>query len=111
MSVWKKASAVFQGGTQQIKSFKGKRVKVISSLSGINIYDSISHIPKTTSLKSGSIGFISNPHPQQMADLLIVFPKSANKIIRDLDSLTRSGDFIVVHINSPTFKQQFEIEC
>lgn len=111
MNIWKKASGIFHGGTQQIKSLRGKRVKVATNMESINIYDAISHIPKTTNLKAGTIGFISHHHPVNMGDLLIAIPKSTNKVVRDLDSLTRSGNFIVVQINSPTFKQQFEIEC
>ncbi len=110
MGIWKKASAVLQGGTQQIKSLSGKKVRVTSNLNTVNVYDAITHIQRSTNLTAGVIGFISNPHPQKMDDLLIVFPKISGQIVSDLKTLTRSADFLVVQINSPTFKQQFEID-
>ena len=110
MNVWKNASGIFHGGTQQIKSFSGRRVKVRTNLSSVRLFDPIGHTQKNINLKFGTIGFISKPHPQFLDELLIAFPNTSNKVFQNLNSLIKNGNFFVVQVNSPTFKQQFDIE-
>lgn len=110
MKIWKKASAVFIGGTENIKSLNGIRVKVTTDIRS-NIYDHIGGTDLTADLTTDTIGFISRPNPNSLDELLIAFPKSKDKTFRNLGSLTQSGDFFVIRINSPTFKANFDIEC
>ena len=107
MSSWKPAFSVFQGGTQQIKELKGKRVRAKVALSSIRIYDPIHHQQTTADLEEGSVGFVTAP---QGADLLVAFPEEPNSSPQVLEALVRSGRFFVVQINGPTFKQRFDVE-
>jgi hypothetical protein len=71
MPIWKNASAVFAGGTEQIKQLKGRRVRCKAQLQ-LNLYDPINNKQEMASIAAGSIGIVSNHHPTQIC-LLIVF--------------------------------------
>ena len=108
MAVWKKASAVFIDGTEQIKKLKGSRVRTRIALE-LSLYDPITNKQTTTKLVAGELGFVSNHHPTRF-DFLLAFPSVSNAGVSNLESLMRSGKFKVVIVNEPTFKVQFEIE-
>ena len=108
MAIWKKASAVFAGGTEQMKKIKGRRVRARVNLE-IALFDPINGKQATTKLNTGDIGIVSNPHPTKF-DFLLAFPNKGTAVVTSLESLMRSGDFRVVVVNEPTFKAQFEIE-
>lgn len=107
MKTWKAASAVFQGGTQQINALKGKRVRATSTLTSARVYDPIYNRQDTTTIQRGAIGFVSNPLG---SDVLIAYPKQEHAQAASLDALMRNCMFFVVVVNGPTFKAQFEIE-
>ena len=107
MSGWKPASAVFLGGTQQIKSLVGARVRTRMHLLSFPLFDPINNAPLTTDLPVGAVGFVANPHP---SGLLIAFPSHPGIPPTSLTELQRGGGFKVVIVNEPTFKQQFEVE-
>ncbi len=107
MKTWKAASAVFQGGTQQINALRGKRVRTKAVLSSARVYDPIYNRQETTDLQRGTVGFVSNP----LADeLLIAFPRQEHTRPNSLEALMRNCMFFVVVINGPTFKAQFDVE-
>lgn len=108
MAIWKSASAVFTGGTEQIKKLKGRRIRAKVNLDLI-LYDPINGKQATTKLSAGDIGLVSNHHPTTF-DFLLAFPSAANTTITTLDALMRTGKFKVVVVNEPTFKVQFEVE-
>jgi len=108
MSIWKNASSVFLGGTEQIKQLKGRRVRARTALQ-LKVYDPIHNSDESMHLAPGTIGLVANPHPTRF-DFLIVFPTKPGPAPTSLDSLTRGGDFKVLMVNEPTFKLQFEIE-
>jgi hypothetical protein len=107
MKIWKAASAFFQGGTQQINSLKGKRVRSTSVLTSARVYDPIYNRPDTATIDRGAIGFVSNPLGNE---LLIAYPKQEHAQIVSLDALMRNCMFFVVVVNGPTFKDKFEVE-
>jgi hypothetical protein len=107
MSTWKPASAVFMGGTQQIKSLVGARVRTRTHLLSCPLFDPIQNTPGTTDIPVGAVGFVANPHGES---LLIAFPSHPGTLPRSLTELQRGGRFKVVVVNEPTFKQQFEVE-
>ena len=107
MSSWKPASAVFLGGTQQIKALVGVRVRTRTSLQSFPLFDPFRKTPGTTNLAAGAVGFVANP---QDANLLIAFPSSAGVVPASLKDLQRTGFFKVVVVNEPTFKHQFDVE-
>jgi len=108
MPIWKNASSVFLGGTEQIKQLKGRRVRPRTALR-VGVYDPIHNSNESIELAAGRVGLIAHPHPT-LFHFLIVFPTKLNSAITTLDNLGRSGDFKVVIVNEPTFKHQFEIE-
>lgn len=108
MAIWKKASAVFMGGTEQVKKLKGKRIRARVNLELI-VYDPINGKHATAALAPGEIGLVSNHHPTTF-DFLLAFPRSTGMPVTNLDALIRTGNFKVVMVNEPTFKAQFEIE-
>ena len=110
MPIWKVASAVFTGGTEQIKQLKGRRVRTKRQLE-LNAYDPIHNRQETVTIRPGSIGILSNHHPSQLSMLLIAFDQRPNAIITTLESMTRGNAFKVIVVNEPTFKMQFEVEC
>lgn len=110
MAIWKQASAVFLGGTEQIKRLTGKKVRTKSALMGIAVFDPLSNKPTTTDIAAGRVGFVANPHPN-LSSLLVAFPKSASDTPTTLDALQKSRNFAVIVVNEPTFKMQFEIEA
>ena len=107
MAVWKKASAVFFGGTQQALDLKGRRVRNIIALQGVPLHDPGAIKPATTNVPINHIGFLANP---LLEELLIAYPKNQQQLVTSLDSLVKSGAFFVVKVNWPTFKARFEIE-
>ena len=108
MAVWKPASKVFGGGTEEIKRLKGRRVRARVDLQ-LPIFDPIHHREASLSLNKGDIGLVSVPHPTRF-DFLLAFPGKQTPVLPALDALVRSGDFHVVMVNEPTFKLQFELE-
>ena len=107
MKTWKAASALFQGGTQQVNSLKGKRVRSTSVLTSARVYDPIYNRPDTATIECGKIGFVSNPLGNE---LLIAYPKQEHTQIVSLDALMRNCMFLVVVVNGSTFKDRFEVE-
>jgi hypothetical protein len=107
MKTWKAASAFFQGGTQQINSLKGKRVRSTSVLSSARVYDPIYNRQDTATIERGTIGFVSNPLG---SELLIAYPKQEYAQNASLDALMRNCMFFVIVVNGPTFKDKFEVE-
>jgi hypothetical protein len=83
MKTWRAASAFFQGGTQQINSLKGKRVRSTSVLTSARVYDPIHNRPDTATIERGAIGFVSNPLGNE---LLIAYPKQEHAQIVSLDT-------------------------
>jgi len=108
MPVWKNASAVFTGGTEQIKKITGTRVRAKADLQ-LSVYDAINNKQDTDTIKKGAIGLVSNHHPT-LFTLLIAFDTRPTATITTLQNLMRGGAFKVFNVNEPTFKQQFEIE-
>ncbi len=108
MPIWKIASAVFTGGTEQIKQFKGKKVRARAQLQ-LNVYDPINNKQESIIIKSGAMGLISNQHPTQFS-LLVAFDLRPTATITTLENIMRGGTFKVVIVNEITFKQQFEVE-
>lgn len=107
MATWKLASAVFAGGTQEIRKLVGTRVRTRTNLHALPLFDPIHHRMQDTDLAIHRQGFVANPHDDC---LLIAFPAEASSTEPSLDALKRSGRFKVVIVNEPTFKQQFEVE-
>jgi len=107
MGTWKPASGVFLGGTQQIKSLVGARVRTRTHLLSFPLFDPIQNAPATTDIPVGTVGFVANP---QGDSLLIAFPSQPGHVPRSLTELQRGGRFKVVIVNEPTFKQQFDVE-
>jgi hypothetical protein len=107
MKTWKAASTVFQGGTQQINTLKGKRVRSNSVLLSARVYDPIYNREETATIPRGAIGFVSNPLGNE---LLIAYPKQEHTQTGSLEALMRNCMFFVVVINGPTFKAQFDVE-
>jgi hypothetical protein len=107
MKTWKPASALFQGGAQQINALKGKRVRATSNLTSARLYDPTHDRQETTTIQRGATGFISNPLG---SDLLIAYPKQEYSQTASLDALMRNCMFFVVVVNGPTFKARFEVE-
>jgi len=107
MPTWKPASTVFQGGTQQIEAMKGKRVRTTRPLLSARLHDPVNSRDQTTDLARGAVGLVANPLKD---DLLIAYPKLASTVVSTLDALMRSGAFLVVVVNGPTFKAAFEVE-
>ena len=66
-------------------------------------------IDKTIAVNAQSLGFVANPDPFDPSSLLIALANTPNSAT-SLKDLTRRGDFTVITVNSPTFKEQFEIE-
>lgn len=108
MPSWQPASAVFLGGTQQIKAMIGARVRNRVHLGSVPLFDPIHHTQATTELLPGTQGFVANPSG---ANLLVAFsPLPGRPRFDSLAQLQRTGSFKVAVINEPTFKQQFEVE-
>jgi hypothetical protein len=107
MPTWKPASAVFLGGTQQIKALIGARVRNRVHLGSVPLFDPIHHKQATTELIAGTVGFVANPNG---ANLLLAFASAPGQIPASLAQLQRTGNFRVVVVNEPTFKLQFEVE-
>ncbi len=108
MAIWKKASAIFTGGTEQIKKLKGRRIRARANLE-LTLYDPINNKQAAVKINIGEIGLVSNHHPTTF-DFLLAFPSTANTTITTLDALMRTGKFKVIAVNEPTFKVQFDIE-
>lgn len=108
MSIWKIASSVFMGGTEQIRQLKGRRVRTRTALR-LPMYDPIHNRDESISLAAGTVGLVTNPHPT-LFQFLIAFPTKAGNELTTLDRLARNGDVKVVIVNEPTFKQQFDVE-
>lgn len=109
MSTWKPASTVFLGGTEQIKTLIGARVRTRTHLGSCALFDPIRNTQGTTDLPIGSVGFVTN---SRGPNLLIAFPVHPGAMPSSLASLQRGGitSFKVVIVNEPTFKLQFEVE-
>ena len=107
MTTWKPASSVFLGGTQQIKSLVGTRVRTRMPLLSCALFDPIHGTQETIDLPRGSMGYVANPHGQW---LLIAFPSPPAVLPSSLAELQRLGSFKVVMVNEPTFKLQFDVE-
>jgi hypothetical protein len=107
MPTWKPVAAVFHGGTQQLTALKGKRVRTKSALLSARVYDPVHHSQTTTSIALGSIGFVANPLED---NILIAFAKQPSAQYASLEALSRGNAFIVIVVNAPTFKAQFDIE-
>ena len=110
MAFWTLASSIFLGGTEQIKKHNAKKVRTKTNLISSNIYDPISNKQKTMDIAAGTIGFITNPHPQLHGYILIAFSLSKTTTPNSLDMLLRTNAFVVIFVNESTFKLQFEIE-
>jgi hypothetical protein len=110
MAIWKPASVVFLGGTEQIRGLLGRRVRSRVTLQDVNVYDPSVARPQTFDVRAGAIGFVAHPHPARF-DFLLAFPLDQSRLPSGLGALNRPGAFKVVEINEPTFKFQFEIEC
>ena len=108
MAIWKKASSVFAGGTEQVKKLKGRRIRALVNLE-LAIYDPINGKQAITAISQGETGLVSNHHPTTF-DFLLAFPSNTSTLVTSLDALMRTGKFKVVVVNEPTFKAQFEIE-
>ncbi len=109
MPIWKNASVVFLGGTEQVKQLYGRRVRARVPLQ-LSLYDPINNRQETTQIAAGTIGLVSRPHPTKF-DFLIAFAKKPIAPVTTIEKLMQGGDFKVVMVNEPTFKQQFEIEA
>jgi hypothetical protein len=112
MAIWKPASAVYQGGTQQIKSLYGKRVRLRL---GVSLFDQpvrdVGQIGESRiTIPPSTLGFVAHPNPDRDG-LLIAFSKPFNKPVMTIDALMKSNQFLVIPVNSITFKMQFEVEC
>jgi len=103
------AGASFVGGTEQVRRLQGRKVRTRTALHAANVYDPISNKSATAHVGANSIGIIANPHPTQNA-LLIAFPTNPSTPISTLDDMMKRGNFTVIVVNQPTFRQQFEIE-
>ena len=53
MKTWKPASAVFVGGTHQVLSLQGTRVRVKTSMLSAALHDAIGHTQHTALLAAG----------------------------------------------------------
>ena len=107
MPTWKPASAVFAGGTEQIKALVGARVRNRVHLGSVPLFDPIHNTHATIGLSPGTVGFIANPVG---ANLLIAISPLPGPAPTSLAQLQRTGHFRVVVVNEPTFKHQFEVE-
>ena len=105
---WKRASAVFQGGTEQVLALRGARVRTRAALLGMPINVVEGTPPQATDVPAGSVGLVANARG---ADILIALPKALGMPVTTLDAFMRSGAFTVVRINWPTFRAQFEVEA
>ncbi len=108
MTRWKPASAVFHGGTQQLLSLRGHRVRTRVPLLQMPINGAARGSPQTLDVPVGSVGLLANPLGE---DILIAFPALHGAPLTTLDALMRSTAFNVVRINWPTFRAQFEVEA
>jgi hypothetical protein len=108
MPVWRSAASVYQGGTEQIRRLRGKRVRALVPLQ-LRGFDPVNDRQWHEPIGRGMVGIITNPHPN-LADLLIAFDKRPGATITSLDQLLRSGSFTVIVVNDPTFKLKFEVE-
>lgn len=108
MAIWKRASSVFLGGTEQMKQLKGRKVKTRMALR-MPVYDPIQNKVESLDLAAGTVGLVANPHPT-LFQFLIAVPTKPGANLTTLDSLMRNADVKVVIVNEPTFKQQFDIE-
>ncbi len=110
MAAFKHAKFTFKGGTAAIKALVGTRVRVRQRMESALLFDPIQNTQKTTDIKLGAIGFVTNPHPQQLDMLLVAFPPDGSTAPATLAALTRTNKFSVIVVNSPTFKEWFDIE-
>lgn len=108
MSVWKRTLAVFQGGTEQIKKLKGRRIRARTALE-LKLYDPVTGKQATGAIAVGEIGLVSHHHPTNFG-FLLAFPAANHGPVTTLDAIMRSGKFRVFEVNEPTFKVQFDIE-
>ncbi len=106
--MWKDASKVFLGGTEQIKALYGKRIRAKTSLQGANVFDPAATKPQTINIAKDWIGFVARPHPTRF-NFLLAFPTDQSKVPSTIEGL-KAGTFKVVEINEPTFKLQFQVE-
>ena len=107
--LWRLVGSLFAGGTEQIKSLKGRKVRTRVALQSVNVYDPIDGKTQTIDLNAMTVGFVANPHPTQDA-VLIAFADNRASQLTSLDDLLKQGGFNVVSVNKLTFKEQFEIE-
>jgi hypothetical protein len=108
MASWRPSHAVFHGGTDQIRSLFGRRVRTTGPIAGLPMYDPASRHPGEFDLPMGATGLVAHPHPGTW-NLLIAFPINAAQVPVSLGVL-RFGTFKTVVVNEPTFRQRFEIE-
>ena len=108
MSGWRITSAVFNGGTEEIKRLIGKRVRTKRDLLDFPLHDPARPLPGKRTVPSGAIGFVANPYRD---GVLLAFPDKPGAACMTLDALARQHAFYVVFVNQPTFKSQFEIEA
>lgn len=109
--IWKKASVVFQGGTQEATRLLGKRFRVSGSMTGVPTYDirRPNNIGVTIDLPKGTLGYIGQVASDALDKITLAVPQGG-ALPPSLDKLARSGSFHVVRVNWPTFRANFEIE-
>jgi hypothetical protein len=110
MAAFKHAKFMFKGGTAAIKALVGTRVRVRQRMESAALFDPIQNTQKTTAIKVGAIGFVANPHPEQLDMLLVAFPPDGSAAPATLAALSRSDKVSVIVVNGPTFKEWFDIE-
>lgn len=109
MAIWKPASTIFHGGTDQIKALQGRKVRARAPIHGILVYDPVHGKQESFDLHLGAVGLVANPHPTRN-EILVAFPVNRGQAPTTLDQLARSGSMKVLVINEPTFKWQFDIQ-
>lgn len=110
MEEWVPAGAEFAGGSDAIRKLKGRRVKAMKALSGLNVYEGEgTPYSRTFDVPPGRVGVIAYPHPN-FRELLIAFPKNASVRPTSLEQLTKMRDCVVVACNQPTFLSAFFVE-
>jgi hypothetical protein len=109
--MWKPVQEVFKGGTAELKSFSGKRVRTRVLFSGCPTYDTTKPGNRGTPVTlrvglEGLVGLVPEGNPDMV---VLAFPRSGVRPPQSLQQLARMP-FDSILVNWVTFRRQFDID-
>jgi hypothetical protein len=109
--MWKQVQDVFKGGTADLRSLSGKRVRTRVLFTNCPTYDPTKpgHQGSPVTLRVGLEGLIGHIPEGKLDMVVLAFPKSGAQPPQSLDQLARMP-FDSVLVNGTTFRRQFDID-